>query len=298
VFQSYALYPHLKIYENVAFSLILRRIPRKERAQRVEAGAILLQIQELLGQRPRQLSGGQKQRVAMGRAIVREPTVFLLDEPLSSLDAKLRIQMRAELVKIRQQLQTTTLYVTHDQVEAMTMGDRVAVMDHGVLQQVGDPRELYRNPVNRFVAGFIGSPSMNFLDGHLKSENGRVRVDLADGNTLEIDRALQEAHPGLADQVDKPIVVGIRPECFRPRLAKESEQDQSLRRRVGFVERLGSQNYAHLDRVSAEADRVVEKFTILARLTPELRPDAGSEIDVPFDATKLSFFDAETGETI
>ena len=212
VFQNYALYPHMTVYKNMAFSLKLRRTPKAEIEQRVKAAADILGIGELLERKPKQLSGGQRQRVAVGRAIVRQPEVFLFDEPLSNLDAKLRVNMRAELIKLHERLDSTMIYVTHDQVEAMTMGDRIVVMRNGFIQQVGSPMQVYNEPTNQFVAGFIGSPPMNFLEAMLVQENGAVQVDVKGSRlTLPADRAKQ-----VEGYVNQPVVFGIRPEDVVP----------------------------------------------------------------------------------
>ncbi|MBN1230697.1 MAG: sn-glycerol-3-phosphate ABC transporter ATP-binding protein UgpC, partial [Anaerolineales bacterium] len=208
VFQSYALYPHMSVFDNMAFGLRLRKTPKDEIKKRVEAAAQILSIENLLDRKPRQLSGGQRQRVALGRAIVREPKVFLLDEPLSNLDAKLRVQMRAELGKLHHQLQTTFIYVTHDQTEAMTMASRIAVINLGVLQQIDTPQVLYNTPANKFVAGFIGSPAMNFFDAHIQKDGGNLYVD---GGTFSVKIPSHRA-PAYQDYVGKAVFFGIRPE--------------------------------------------------------------------------------------
>src|SRR5687768_11627334 len=210
VFQSYALYPHMSVYDNLAFGLKLRKIPKAEIDKRVRQAAGTIELSNLLDRKPKQLSGGQRQRVALGRAIVREPAVFLMDEPLSNLDAKLRVQTRAEIARLHQRLRTTVVYVTHDQVEAMTMGDRIAVMNFGVLQQVGPPQELYQNPVNKFVAGFIGSPSMNFMSVAPKSEGGTLKL-VGDGVELPVPDGLRNAVDGGAAE----LTAGVRPEHFQ-----------------------------------------------------------------------------------
>src|SRR5215831_9202750 len=212
VFQNYALYPHMNVYKNMAFGLKLRRTPRPEIDRRVREAARILGIEELLDRKPRQLSGGQRQRVAVGRAIVRQPEVFLFDEPLSNLDAKLRVQMRAELIKLHYQLEATMIYVTHDQVEAMTMGDRIVIMNNGFIQQVGPPMEVYNQPQNQFVAGFIGSPPMNFLEARLRADNGGLAVYL---KGMRLPLPPQKAK-GAEAYTNKPVVFGIRPEDILP----------------------------------------------------------------------------------
>src|SRR5262245_27727952 len=232
VFQNYALYPHMTVYKNMAFALKLRRTPRDEIDRRVKAAAYILGITELLERKPKQLSGGQRQRVAVGRAIVRQPEVFLFDEPLSNLDAKLRVNMRSELIKLHERLDATMIYVTHDQVEAMTMGDRIVVMRNGFIQQVGPPMEVYNQPVNQFVAGFIGSPPMNFLEGRIVEEKGELQVDL-NGLRLVLppDKAkLSETY------VNKNVVFGIRPEDIVSTMEAEGKHLVPLRASVEVVE--------------------------------------------------------------
>src|SRR5947208_5620657 len=211
VFQSYALYPHLSVYENIAFGLKIKKVPKQEIERRVAEAARILDLEPYLKRKPRALSGGQRQRVAMGRAIVREPSAFLMDEPLSNLDAKLRVQMRAEIAGLQRTLGVTTVYVTHDQVEAMTMGDRVAVMRKGELQQVADPQTLYDRPVNLFVGGFIGSPAMNMVEATLESRNGGYTAKVGD-QTIEIGQETLTAHPALPKFAGRSVVLGVRPE--------------------------------------------------------------------------------------
>ncbi|MFO0862090.1 MAG: sn-glycerol-3-phosphate ABC transporter ATP-binding protein UgpC [Phycisphaerales bacterium] len=234
VFQSYALYPHMSVYKNMAFALKLRKVPKDEIDRRVRGVAKTLGLTEMLDRKPRQLSGGQRQRVALGRAIVREPKAFLFDEPLSNLDAKLRVTTRAELKALHQRLKTTTIYVTHDQEEAMTLGDRIVVMSNGLIQQVGPPLEVYRNPRNRFVAAFVGTPPMNFLDGALEKRGDSVVF--LDGAGIELP-----SHPAraaaLAAHIGKPIVLGIRPQMFA--LEPSGHSDAVMRARVNVVEPLG-----------------------------------------------------------
>ena len=292
VFQNYALYPHMSVSDNVGFSLLLRKVPKQEREERVLAGATILQIQELLDRRPKMLSGGQRQRVAMGRAMVREPEVFLLDEPLSNLDAKLRVEMRAELLKLRLQLETTTVYVTHDQVEAMTMGSRVAVIRKGVLQQVAAPYDLYRKPVNQFVAGFIGSPAMNFAPAQLERQGEQLFASI-DGYQLLLDDETLKAHPCLADNPSGSVVVGMRPEAFRPELSPETDRDQAVEGAVRFVERVGSYNYIHL-----ESPTHASHSPFIIRVSPHCVPNLEEKITAPIDTSKLHFFDPNTGQAI
>ncbi|MGB2710150.1 MAG: sn-glycerol-3-phosphate ABC transporter ATP-binding protein UgpC, partial [Conexibacter sp.] len=241
VFQSYALYPHLSVYENIAFGLRLRKLGKEEIDRRVHEAARVLDLEPWLARKPRNLSGGQRQRVAMGRAIVREPKAFLMDEPLSNLDAKLRVQTRAEIARLQQELGVTTIYVTHDQVEAMTMGDRVAVMRKGELQQVAAPQALYDRPLNVFVGGFIGSPAMNLLQGQL--EDGVVRIG---EQRLELDRELLEARPALGAWRGRELIVGIRPEDVEDAaLARDAPAARRLRLQVRLREALGSELIVH-----------------------------------------------------
>ena len=246
VFQSYALYPHLTVFDNIAFSLRLRKEKKAEIDKRVREAARILDLEALLDRKPRALSGGQRQRVAMGRAIVRQPAAFLMDEPLSNLDAKLRVQMRAEISKLQRSIGVTTIYVTHDQVEAMTMGDRVAVMRKGQLQQVAPPQELYDRPLNLFVGGFIGSPAMNLVEAKLERENGGLAAVL--GNTrLTLDDENVSARPALRSFEGKPVVVGIRPEHLEDAaIAHDNPADRRLKGHVELREALGSELMVHL----------------------------------------------------
>src|ERR671918_332797 len=228
VFQNYALYPHMTVYKNMAFSLKLRRTPRDEIERRVKAAADILGIGDLLERKPKQLSGGQRQRVAVGRAIVRQPEVFLFDEPLSNLDAKLRVQMRSELIKLHYQLEATMIYVTHDQVEAMTMGDRIVIMNNGEIQQVGAPMEVYDHPVNMFVAGFIGSPAMNFFQGKLTAQNSDLFVDLG---KFAVKLPKSQAHL-YSSHVNKKVVFGIRPENISDREDPGEHQQERVPAKV------------------------------------------------------------------
>ena len=248
VFQNYALYPHMSVFDNMAFGLKLRKMPKEEINRLVQEAAKVLEITEYLDRKPKALSGGQRQRVAMGRAIVREPAAFLMDEPLSNLDAKLRVQMRSELGALHARLKTTTVYVTHDQVEAMTMGDRVAVMRKGILQQADTPRELYDRPLNLFVAGFIGSPSMNFIYADLEGEGDQLRVNF-DGETLVVQDAVLKAKPTLAGYSGKQVVLGMRPESFEMSTALNSyDEKHTMSASVELVEQLGSEAYLHFHR--------------------------------------------------
>jgi multiple sugar transport system ATP-binding protein len=295
VFQSYALYPHMSVEDNLGFALKMQGAPsRRERVGRV---ARRLGIGEQLERRPRQLSGGQRQRVALGRAIVRQPAAFLMDEPLSNLDAKLRVEMRAYIARLHQELGTTTLYVTHDQTEAMTMGDRVAVMRDGRLEQVDSPQVLYDRPANLFVAAFIGSPAMNLLRGRLELANGRVVVVLGTQRLVLPDEVL-DARPVLAGWVDDDVVVGIRPEAVRV-----ADRD-GLDLEVVLVEALGSDLLVHL-RTDASRVTVSDAFDgeeaaglesrLTARLPPDVRVGVGDRLRLAVDMTRLHVFDPETG---
>src|SRR5438093_22677 len=245
VFQSYALYPHMTVEQNLAFGLKLRKLPKQEINERVRRVAKILKIEEFLKRKPRALSGGQRQRVAMGRAIVREPQAFLMDEPLSNLDAKLRVTLRAEIHQLQRSLGVTTIYVTHDQVEAMTMGDRVAVMQTGHLQQVDTPQVLYDNPVNEFVAGFIGSPSINLVEAELAQSNGHLEVSLGE-HRLAVDDQVARNRSGLSDYVGKTVILGIRPEDFEDASIESNvPSDRRLKVICDLTEPLGSEVLVH-----------------------------------------------------
>ena len=304
VFQNYALYPHMTVFENMAFGLQQKRMPKSELEQRVREIARLLELETLLKRKPRALSGGQRQRVAMGRAIVRHPSVFLMDEPLSNLDAKLRVQMRAEIRSLQRDLGVTTVYVTHDQVEAMTMGDRVAVMRKGVLQQVAPPHELYRRPANIFVAGFIGSPAMNLLEASVDGDALRI-------GDISIDAPVSG---GLSSRHGDRLAVGVRPEDIR------IGGSDGLRARVLHVEDLGAEIIAHLqsevvpvvtedvreivadtDDVSLQhltADSRAGRARMVARLSPDMKIEVGEDVGLTFDSSKLHFFDLQTGHRV
>ena len=311
VFQNYALYPHMSVFDNMAFSLKLRKLPKDEIDKKVKDAAKTLEISELLDRKPKALSGGQRQRVAMGRAIVRNPQAFLMDEPLSNLDAKLRVQMRAELGQLHTQLQTTTLYVTHDQVEAMTMGDRVAVIRKGELQQIDTPREIYLNPRNIFVAGFIGSPSMNFVYADVGVKNGSIELSFGNDQIDYNGKKLDE----LKAFENKEIVMGIRPEAFEDgNYANESEFSESIKVSVSLLEQLGSDSYIHfykdINPVQTEAIEEIladdgEDISILgdntkfiARINPNSTVVEGEEIELKIDPSKLHFFNPDTGDAI
>ena len=311
VFQNYALYPHMSVFDNMAFSLKLRKLPKDEIEQKVKEAAKTLEISELLDRKPKALSGGQRQRVAMGRAIVRNPQAFLMDEPLSNLDAKLRVQMRAELGQLHTQLQTTTLYVTHDQVEAMTMGDRVAVIRKGALQQIDTPREIYLKPKNIFVAGFIGSPSMNFVYANVGVNKSSIQLNFGNDQIEYKGEKLGE----LKAFENKEIVMGIRPEAFEDgNSANASEFSESIKVSVSLLEQLGSDSYIHFYKdikpVQTEAIEEIladegEDISVLgdntkfiARINPNSTVVEGKEIELKIDPSKLHFFDPETGDAI
>jgi multiple sugar transport system ATP-binding protein len=316
VFQSYALYPHLSVYQNIAFGLRVKKVPKDEVERRVKEAAQILGLEPFLGRKPRALSGGQRQRVAMGRAIVRHPQVFLMDEPLSNLDAKLRVQMRAEISKLQHDLDVTTIYVTHDQVEAMTMGDRVAVMRKGELQQVAPPEELYDRPVNLFVAGFIGSPAMNMLEAGIERANGGLRVTAGD-QTLELGSEALEARPRLADYDGRKVVVGIRPEALEDAALTDGvPAERRLHGNVELREGLGSEIVVHLgiharpavtedvrelaadigdERVVEKAQEGTQETTIVARFNASSQVKEGEATEVAVDTRALHFFDPETG---
>jgi multiple sugar transport system ATP-binding protein len=319
VFQNYALYPHMTVAENIGFALRMRKVPKDEARRRIEETAKILGLQEHLRRKPRQLSGGQRQRVAMGRAIVREPHVFLMDEPLSNLDAKLRVQMRAEISRIQRQLRVTTVYVTHDQVEAMTMGDRVAVLRRGVLQQFEAPQRLYEQPANLFVASFIGSPAMNMLDGRLEP-NGDGMVCKIGSASFVLPAEIVKDRPALANHVGKPIAVGIRPEALDQ---SESQNGDTgvLRGRVQGIEALGSELLAYVDIeakpvlvedvlegiVDMEAAKDIAEIkgdadgaraTVVARLDPSARVHPDDVLELAVDLRRLHFFDLDSGRTI
>src|SRR5215207_3558882 len=282
VFQSYALYPHMSVYDNLAFGLKLRRTPKKEIDRRVHDAAELLQLADLLNRKPKQLSGGQRQRVALGRAIVREPKVFLMDEPLSNLDAKLRVSTRAELIKLHQRLQTTVIYVTHDQVEAMTMGTRIAVLRDGVLQQIDAPQGLYDHPVNMFVAGFIGSPSMNFVDAKLEGTADAMTVN---GGSFRVPVPANHA-ASLSAHLGRDVVFGIRPEdIYHPTERKDAPDYQKAKVTVEVVEPLGSEQFVYLRSGNQE-------FT--SRMPARAQLTAGYYVEVIVDTEKMHVFDKQT----
>jgi multiple sugar transport system ATP-binding protein len=317
VFQSYALYPHLTVFDNIAFGLRLRKTPKEEIDKRVREAAHILGLEPFLDRKPRALSGGQRQRVAMGRAIVRQPQAYLMDEPLSNLDAKLRVHMRAEIAGLQNELGVTTIYVTHDQVEAMTMGDRVAVMRKGEIQQVAPPQELYERPVNIFVGGFIGSPAMNLVEATIERRNGKFAVHIGQ-HDLTLSDELLAYRPALERYVGRPVVVGIRPENLEDAaLEPDTPDDQRMRGVVVLREPLGSEIVAHFtvdappaltedvrelarDVGQESAVRAAEaegsrETTMVGRFGPRSRIKNGDVVDVAVETGAMHFFDLETG---
>ncbi|MFH0855211.1 MAG: sn-glycerol-3-phosphate ABC transporter ATP-binding protein UgpC [Candidatus Omnitrophota bacterium] len=286
VFQNYALYPHMTVFENMSFGLRLRKIPRPEIMQRVNEAADILGIKRLLHRRPKELSGGERQRVAVGRAIVRKPLVFLFDEPLSNLDAKMRVQMRTEIHKLHIRLQTTIIYVTHDQIEAMTMGDRIAVMKDGVLNQVADPITVYDHPKNKFVAGFIGSPPMNFMNGRIIKKDGRLYFNEGKVRVKLVDDMRQKMN----SYVDREVIFGIRSEDIYDKLfVSEAPPENIVRVNCEVYEPMGSEVYLYLN---------TGKHTFIARVGAHDRPKINQEMDLVFDMSKVHFFDKDSEETI
>jgi multiple sugar transport system ATP-binding protein len=286
VFQSYALYPHMSVFDNMAFGLKLRKTPKDEIKRRVDEAAKILNIEHLLDRKPRQLSGGQRQRVAVGRAIVRHPKVFLFDEPLSNLDAQLRVETRASLSRLHQQLGTTFIYVTHDQVEAMTMASRIAVIKDGILQQIDTPQHLYDYPDNIFVAGFIGSPSMNFFNAHLRADDGKLYVDLGNFRVQ-----VSEGHPeAYRAYVNKPVIFGIRPEDIHdPDFAPPGIEAQPVEGMVDVTELMGNEVFVYVQ--SGE-------HTFIARVDPRTRFKMGSKGLFSFNMKNMHLFDKDTEKAI
>lgn len=288
VFQNYALYPHMSVYQNMAFGLKLRKLPKTEIEERVRSAAKILDIEHLLDRKPKALSGGQRQRVALGRAIVREPQVFLMDEPLSNLDAKLRVQMRAEIRKLHQRIQTTVVYVTHDQTEAMTMGDRIVVMRDGLIQQVDTPQRVYSHPINMFVAGFIGSPAMNFIRGRLEESDGKLYF-----RAPEISVLLPEGrYTGIrqAGVQEKDVILGVRPEDMHDDEVTETTYPEAvLHAVVEVVEHMGSELFLHVS---------VAGQTVVARVNSRFDFEPGNNIHLALDMNKIHLFDAETEEAV
>jgi multiple sugar transport system ATP-binding protein len=286
VFQSYALYPHMSVYDNMAFGLKLRKYPKDEIKRRVDEAASILGIEALLDRKPRQLSGGQRQRVALGRAIVREPKVFLLDEPLSNLDAKLRVQTRTEITKLHQKLQTTFIYVTHDQVEAMTMASRIAVMNYGVLQQIDTPQSLYDHPDNLFVAGFIGSPAMNFFDAKIRKDGNNVYVDAGDFSVK-----IPDSRTDLYMPYDgKAVIFGLRPEdIYDPRFEAPDIIGETVKASVEVTELMGNEIFVFL---KSGDDNYV------ARVDPRTNFRMGDKVEMTFNMGNMHIFDKETEQAI
>jgi multiple sugar transport system ATP-binding protein len=308
VFQNYALYPHMTVRENMGFALKMKKVPQEEIDRKVQEAAETLDLVEHLDRKPANLSGGQRQRVAMGRAIVRDPKAFLMDEPLSNLDAKLRVQMRTQVSLIQNRLHTTTVYVTHDQVEAMTLGDRVAVMRSGALQQVASPRELYEDPVNLFVAGFIGSPAMNFLPGEVEGDT--LKLTIGDVRLSDGQRRAVESAKG------RDLIVGIRPEAFEDASLVREQHDGGVttRAKVDVVESMGSELYVHFqvsgqassaeleelaaDAGSGEVPGAADGTQAVARLDPESGVREGEEVELWFDPDRLYLFDPDGGRAL
>jgi multiple sugar transport system ATP-binding protein len=317
VFQNYALYPHMSAYKNMAFSLKLRKLQKSEIDRRVKDAARILGLDEVLGKRPRTLSGGQRQRVAMGRAIVREPQAFLMDEPLSNLDAKLRVEMRAEIARIQRDLEVTTIYVTHDQTEALTLGDRVAVMRDGVLQHFDVPQKLYDEPVNLFVAEFIGSPAMNLVGADLVAANGRMEARFGE-NSLLVEDAVLTVRPALRQFEGKRVILGVRPEDLEDAAAADgAPADRRIAAVVDIREDMGSEVFVHFgvaappvrgkdveaavgaDAVEATAQQSLRQGSLfVARLDRGTRAREGERIELVVDPDRLHFFDTETGQGI
>ena len=314
VFQNYALYPHMNVGDNMAFALKLRKVDGDEIQRRVEEAAKILGLEDFLDRKPRALSGGQRQRVALGRAIVRNPKAFLMDEPLSNLDAKLRVQTRTEISKLHNRIGTTTIYVTHDQTEAMTMADRIVLLKGGVVQQIAPPQEMYDHPDNVFVAGFIGSPAMNFVQAHLERENG-VFVAVFGRTRLPIPQALQEGTEDLGRYVDEELVLGIRPEHMEDgKTAEPEDGSAAIDIEPQVVESMGNEKYVYFElhqggttartrsteemeaEIGAGGDQAGE--LLVARLSPETEAREGKEARLLIDASKIHLFDLETEEKI
>jgi multiple sugar transport system ATP-binding protein len=319
VFQSYALYPHMTVEDNLAFSLKLSKVPKAEVTERVRRAAQILQIEDYLKRKPRALSGGQRQRVAMGRAIVREPEAFLMDEPLSNLDAKLRVQMRAEIHQLQRRLDVTTIYVTHDQVEAMTMGDRVAVMNAGRLQQVDTPQALYDQPRNEFVAGFIGSPAINLVEAELEKTNGHLSVSFGE-HRLTVDERAARNRPTLNDYIGRKIILGIRPEDFEDAsIESDVPGDRRMQVTCDLTEPLGAEVLVYFGTsatgvvssataadVGEDADvrlgsgdgGETDKTRLCARVSPRTRIAIGRDAELTVDTSRLYFFDPQTRDAL
>jgi multiple sugar transport system ATP-binding protein len=319
VFQNYALYPHMSVFDNMAFGLKLRKLDKGEIQRRVQEAADILEINDFLQRKPKALSGGQRQRVAMGRAIVREPAAFLMDEPLSNLDAKLRVQMRAELERLHARLGTTTVYVTHDQVEAMTLGDRVAVLRAVSarapynLQQVGPPTELFNHPNNLFVAGFIGSPAMNLVYGHLEGSGQDVYAVLPD-TRLKVGKTALDNHPGLEKHMNEEIVIGVRPNDLEAASVRGSDPDRSMTAMVEVTEMLGADTFIHftvnrapvvtpdieelLADTGGDISNLGDVTNFIARVSPDVQVKHGDSVELVVDTNKLHFFVPASGSRI
>ncbi|EWM53080.1 ABC transporter ATP-binding protein [Ruminococcus flavefaciens] len=294
VFQNYALYPHMTVFDNMAFGLKLRKVPKDEIERKVNEAAKILDLTHLLDRKPKAMSGGQRQRVALGRAIVRSPKVFLLDEPLSNLDAKLRAQMRTEIAKIHKKLGTTFIYVTHDQTEAMTMGDRIVCMKDGFVQQIDTPQNLYENPVNKFVAGFLGSPQMNFIDAELKEEYGQFIVEFGAssgrGNRYQIIVPESKVNEELGNYVGKEVILGVRPESIHDEEMYLSNASTGvIDTNVEITEMMGAETYLYL---------LCEGIPLTARVSPRSTARPGDDIKVAIDPNRIHIFDKETEKAI
>ena len=304
VFQNYALYPHMSVYDNMAFGLKLRKVPKQIIDEKVKAAAAILGITDYLSRKPKALSGGQRQRVALGRTIVREPKVFLLDEPLSNLDAKLRASMRTEISKLHTRLATTFIYVTHDQVEAMTMGTRIVVMKDGFMQQVDTPQNLYDYPVNLFVAGFIGTPQMNFFkESTLTSKNGKVYVNFVGGNSILLPNSLVNRIKNLNEYVDtgKPVTLGVRPEdIHQDQMFIANSPDTVVKARIEVIEKLGAETqiYCELDHEGKESSVIDNSTQMIAKISSRAAVEIKSVIELAFDANHIHMFDGETEATM
>jgi multiple sugar transport system ATP-binding protein len=285
VFQNYALYPHMTVYENMAFGLKLRKFDKKEIKQRVTEAAKILNIEPYLDRKPKALSGGQRQRVAVGRAIVRKPKVFLFDEPLSNLDAKLRVQMRTEISKLHQRLEATMIYVTHDQTEAMTMGDRIVIMKDGIIHQVDSPLNLYNYPTNKFVAGFIGSPSMNFIEGRIIRQDGLTFESKQKELLIQLN---ENNSSGLLDYIDKELIIGIRPEDIHD--SNDGNRNfKQLNVKLEVVEPMGNEIFLYF---------VIDKSQFISRISAREKPEVGKSVNLFMDISKLHFFDRESEKVI
>ena len=304
VFQNYALYPHMSVYDNLAFGLKLRKVPKEIIDQKVKAAAEILGITDYLSRKPKALSGGQRQRVALGRTIVREPKVFLLDEPLSNLDAKLRASMRTEISKLHTRLATTFIYVTHDQVEAMTMGTRIVVMKDGFMQQVDTPQNLYDYPVNLFVAGFIGTPQMNFFkDSKLVTKNGKIYVEFVGGNSILLPNSVVERIKNKSEYIDtgKSVTLGVRPEdIHQDQVFINNSPDTVIKARIDVIEKLGAETqiYCELDYADKESSVIDNSTQMIAKISSRAVVELKSVIELAFDANHLHMFDGETEATM